>query len=75
MTEDMRGVVAPTDTRFRKDQRLCEEGKLEEADKEKLRLEQKQRETRNARDKSGEEWKPKFFIEKFHQESKKAQKD
>jgi hypothetical protein len=36
----MKGVIAPTDTRFRVDQRLCEEGKLEAADKEKLRLEQ-----------------------------------
>jgi hypothetical protein len=39
----MTGVIAPTDTRFRNDQRFFEEGKMDEADKEKTRLEIKQR--------------------------------
>jgi oxysterol-binding protein 1 len=42
--------VAPTDSRLRPDQRLMEEGKWEEANKEKLRLEEKQRAARRLRD-------------------------
>ena len=38
--------VAPTDSRFRLDQRLMEEGKWDKANEEKLRLEQMQRERR-----------------------------
>ena len=39
----MIGVLPPTDTRFRKDQRLLEELRLDEADQEKIRLEEAQR--------------------------------
>lgn len=35
----MEGIVAPTDTRFRGDQRLFEEGMVDQADEEKVRLE------------------------------------
>ncbi|XP_071789373.1 oxysterol-binding protein 1-like isoform X2 [Asterias amurensis] len=42
--------VAPTDTRNRPDQRLMEEGQWDEANKEKLRLEEKQRATRRKRE-------------------------
>ena len=42
----MESVIAPTDSRLRKDQRLFEEGKMEEADIEKTRLEVKQRKSR-----------------------------
>jgi oxysterol-binding protein 1 len=42
--------VAPTDSRLRPDQRLMEEGKWEEANKEKLRLEDKQRTARRLRE-------------------------
>ena len=38
---DMDGYLAPTDSRFRNDMRLFEEGKLDEADQEKIRLEVK----------------------------------
>jgi hypothetical protein len=38
--------VAPTDTRLRPDQRFMEEAKWDEANKEKLRLEEKQRSKR-----------------------------
>ena len=31
-TDDMEGIIAPTDSRFRMDVRLFEEGKVEEAD-------------------------------------------
>jgi hypothetical protein len=42
--------VAPTDTRNRPDQRLMEEAKWDEANAEKLRLEEKQRTTRKKRE-------------------------
>lgn len=35
--------VAPTDSRNRPDQRLMEEGKFEQANEEKMKLEEKQR--------------------------------
>ena len=41
-SKQMEGHVAPTDSRFRKDQRLYEEGKIEEADAEKLMIEEEQ---------------------------------
>ena len=42
--------VAPTDSRHRPDQRLMEAGLWDEANQEKLRLEEKQRQTRKARE-------------------------
>ena len=41
VSPDMRGTLAPTDTRYRGDQRLYEEGKEDAADEEKIRLEVK----------------------------------
>lgn len=45
--------VAPTDTRRRPDQRLMEEGRWDEANEEKLRLEEKQRQARKQRETQG----------------------
>uniref|UniRef100_A0A1I8H0G0 Oxysterol-binding protein n=1 Tax=Macrostomum lignano TaxID=282301 RepID=A0A1I8H0G0_9PLAT len=42
--------VAPTDSRLRPDQRLMEDGRWDEANKEKLRLEEKQRAKRRQRE-------------------------
>lgn len=42
--------VAPTDTRLRPDQRLMENANWDEANKEKLRLEEKQRSARKNRE-------------------------
>lgn len=42
--------VAPTDSRRRPDQRLMEEGRWDEANAEKQRLEEKQRSTRRERE-------------------------
>ena len=42
--------VAPTDTRLRPDQRLMEDGKWDDANKEKLRLEEKQRTSRRKKE-------------------------
>ena len=49
LNEDEPGV-APTDSRRRPDQRLMEAGRWDEANQEKLRLEEKQRQTRRARE-------------------------
>lgn len=46
--------IAPTDSRFRPDQRLMENGHWDEANAEKLRLEEKQRACRRAREHEGE---------------------
>ncbi|CAK9800530.1 Oxysterol-binding protein 1 [Anthophora quadrimaculata] len=46
--------VAPTDSRFRPDQRLMENGQWDEANAEKLRLEEKQRAARRAREHEAE---------------------
>ena len=42
----MVGTVAPTDSRFRGDQRLFEEGEVEEAEIEKVEIEKQQRRIR-----------------------------
>ena len=48
----MKGAIAPTDSRLRSDQRLFEEGRQQEADDEKVRLEVKQREARKKLEKA-----------------------
>ena len=47
---DQRKLAAPTDARFRPDQRLFEEGQWDEAQVEKERLEDKQRGARRLRE-------------------------
>ncbi|XP_044038624.1 oxysterol-binding protein-related protein 6-like isoform X2 [Siniperca chuatsi] len=61
LTPDLKAVLPPTDTRFRPDQRLLEEGKVAEADKKKDEVEEKQREMRKEMAKNGEEHIPRFF--------------
>ncbi|XP_070703537.1 oxysterol-binding protein-related protein 7-like [Pempheris klunzingeri] len=61
LTPDLKGVLPPTDTRFRPDQRLLEEGKVAESDKKKDEVEEKQRERRKQMAKTGEEHIPRFF--------------
>ncbi|XP_032662563.1 oxysterol-binding protein 1 isoform X2 [Odontomachus brunneus] len=46
--------IAPTDSRLRPDQRLMEDGRWDEANAEKLRLEEKQRAVRRAREHDAE---------------------
>ncbi|KAK9862227.1 hypothetical protein WJX84_007106, partial [Apatococcus fuscideae] len=53
--------LPPTDSRLRPDQRELELGHTEEATSEKLRLEEKQRETRRVRKEAGEEHAPMWF--------------
>ncbi|RVE68954.1 hypothetical protein OJAV_G00072870 [Oryzias javanicus] len=61
LTSELKEVLPPTDTRFRPDQRLLEEGKVAEADKRKDEVEEKQRTRRKEMAKRGEEHIPRFF--------------
>jgi len=61
LTPDISILLPCTDTRFRPDQRMLEHGKIEEAEAEKLRLEQKQRECRKEMEMKGIEHKPRWF--------------
>lgn len=57
-------LIAPTDSRFRGDQRFFEDGKVQEADDEKVRLEIKQRKARADHAEAGTVHKPAFFETK-----------
>jgi len=46
ITNDLEGVLPPTDSRYRPDVRALEEGNLDEAELEKLRVEEMQRDRR-----------------------------
>lgn len=54
--------LAPTDSRFRPDQRAMEEGRYDDAAEEKTRLEEAQRARRREREAKGEEFKPAWFA-------------
>lgn len=66
VNEQMLRILPPTDTRRRGDQRFYEEGKVDEADEEKIRLEVKQRKARKIREDSGGVWTPNFFRKIDH---------
>ncbi|KZO99755.1 hypothetical protein CALVIDRAFT_544397 [Calocera viscosa TUFC12733] len=57
-----RAFLPPTDSRLRPDQRALEEGRVDEAEAEKLRLEQAQRRRRKERDDIGKSWEPRWFT-------------
>ncbi|XP_056325096.1 oxysterol-binding protein-related protein 7 [Danio aesculapii] len=61
LVPELKPLLPPTDTRLRPDQRLLEEGKVEETDKKKDEVEEKQRERRKIMAKRGEEHIPRFF--------------
>lgn len=54
-------LLPPTDTRLRVDQRLLEEGKLEEAEEQKQRIEEMQREQRKTLEENHVTHQPRFF--------------
>lgn len=56
------GRIPASDTRFRPDQRMVEEGQLDDAEEEKLRLEEGQRQRRKEMEESGEQWVPRWFV-------------
>ncbi|XP_040032930.2 oxysterol-binding protein-related protein 7 isoform X1 [Gasterosteus aculeatus] len=58
---DLKPLLPPTDSRLRPDQRLLEEGKVEEADRKKDDIEEFQRERRKELNKKGQEHVPRFF--------------
>jgi hypothetical protein len=61
------GPLPITDCRYRPDMKLCENGDVDEAAKEKNRLEEKQRETRKQMENGDlDEWKPLWFEKTKH---------
>ena len=58
LNEEDEVVTCPTDSRKRTDQRLLEEGLVDEASTEKLRLEDEQRAAKKRRDSKAQKWKP-----------------
>uniref|UniRef100_A0A287DF95 Oxysterol-binding protein-related protein 3 n=1 Tax=Ictidomys tridecemlineatus TaxID=43179 RepID=A0A287DF95_ICTTR len=56
-----KSLLPPTDTRFRPDQRFLEEGNIEEAEIQKQRIEQLQRERRKVLEENNVEHQPRFF--------------
>jgi len=58
--------VAPTDSRRRPDQRLMEQARWDEANQEKLRLEDKQRQTRRTREVNGHDNYQSKWFKKQH---------
>jgi oxysterol-binding protein-related protein 3/6/7 len=57
ITEDLAGKLPPTDSRFRPDVRALEVGDIDEAEAQKGRLEEKQRDRRNR----GQDRQPRWF--------------
>ncbi|KAK7746421.1 Oxysterol-binding protein 3 [Cytospora paraplurivora] len=62
ITSVEKGRLPATDTRFRQDQRLAEEGKLDEAEEWKVKLEEGQRARRKVLEERGAEHKPRWFV-------------
>lgn len=61
LSPDLKPLLPPTDSRLRPDQRMLEEGKVDESDKQKDDIEEYQREHRKELAKRGEEHLPRFF--------------
>ncbi|XP_029519987.1 oxysterol-binding protein-related protein 2-like isoform X1 [Oncorhynchus nerka] len=57
----MQATLAPTDCRLRPDIRAMENGDMDQASREKARLEEKQRSARKDRSKDEEEWSTRWF--------------
>ncbi|KAK2851138.1 hypothetical protein Q5P01_007414 [Channa striata] len=57
----MEAILAPTDCRFRPDIRAMENGDMDQASREKERLEEKQRAARKDRAKNDDEWSTRWF--------------
>ncbi|GAW21000.1 hypothetical protein ANO14919_105130 [Xylariales sp. No.14919] len=62
VTDVEKNRLPPTDTRLRPDQRLAEQGKLDDAEEWKVKLEEAQRARRREMEEKGEEHKPKWFY-------------
>ncbi|KJZ76297.1 hypothetical protein HIM_04379 [Hirsutella minnesotensis 3608] len=62
LTAIEKGKLARTDSRLRPDQRLAEQGDLDEAEVRKQQLEEAQRERRRVMEERGEMYKPRWFV-------------
>ncbi|KAI0522002.1 Oxysterol-binding protein-domain-containing protein [Xylaria bambusicola] len=62
ITDIERNRLPPTDTRLRPDQQLAEQGRLDDAESWKVRLEEAQRARRRELEDRGEDHKPKWFY-------------
>ncbi|XP_028332024.1 oxysterol-binding protein-related protein 7 [Gouania willdenowi] len=61
LTEELKPLLPPSDSRLRPDQRMLEEGRVEETDRKKDAIEERQRERRKELSRRGEEHQPRFF--------------
>lgn len=61
LNEDEARFLPQTDSRFRPDQRLLEEGKLQESEQEKIRIEQLQRDKKRQREDMKISYMPQWF--------------
>lgn len=66
----MAKLLPPTDSRFRPDQRLLEEGNISGAETVKSQLEQSQRERRKQREEMGIEYQPMWFRKETTKDGK-----
>ncbi|KAJ2808809.1 hypothetical protein H4R20_000629 [Coemansia guatemalensis] len=67
---ELEPFLCPSDSRFRPDQRAMEVGEYELADREKSRLENKQRDTRRRREQGElDPWSPRWFEKAFDEDS------
>lgn len=62
ITEIEDGILPPTDSRLRPDQRAYEDGEVDRAEAQKARLEERQRARRRVMEEHGQPWMPKWFI-------------
>ncbi|KAH7325925.1 putative oxysterol binding protein [Stachybotrys elegans] len=62
ITELEKGKLPSTDSRLRPDQRLAEEGQLDDAEEWKVKLEEAQRTRRREMEESGVDYKPRWFV-------------
>ncbi|OZJ03117.1 hypothetical protein BZG36_03882 [Bifiguratus adelaidae] len=71
LPEILSKYIAPTDCRFRPDQKAMENCEYDLASSEKNRLEEKQRAKRRQREKerTGEEWQPRWFTRKIEKDT------
>ncbi|GAB7349946.1 hypothetical protein MBLNU459_g0642t1 [Dothideomycetes sp. NU459] len=61
LTNAEKQLLSPTDSRLRPDQRALEDGRLDEAEALKARLEERQRGRRKVLESHGAQWQPQFF--------------
>ncbi|KAK6923315.1 Oxysterol-binding protein, partial [Dillenia turbinata] len=66
LTPGLKEKLPPTDSRLRPDQWCLENGKYERANAEKLRLEQRQRQSRKMQERG---WKPRWFAKEIGSET------